>query len=119
MDKTGLEQNCEVCLCLTNIYWKISKLDPGVITPMNSRADKINAIINQMKNIINSNPSSYMKQFGYNIVVDSSIVNQTTGFTYTDTRVKNTIANSFGTIRIYARDYYVGNELRWTEGFIL
>lgn len=78
-----------------------------------------NTIINQMKNIINSNQSSYMKQFGYNIVVDSSIVNQSTGFTYTETRVKNAIANSFGTIRIYARDYYIGNELRWTESFIL
>lgn len=77
------------------------------------------AIINEIRNIINSNPSTYMKQLGYNIVVDSSIVNLTTGFTYTQTRVKNAIANSFGTIRIYARDYYVGNELRWTEGFIL
>lgn len=78
-----------------------------------------NNLINQMKSIINSNPSNYMKQFGYNIVVDSSIVNQTTGFTFTETRVKNAIVNSFGTIRIYARDYYVGNELRWTESFIL
>lgn len=78
-----------------------------------------NNLINQMKNIINSNPSSYMNQFGYNIVVDASIVNQTTGFTFTETRVKNAIVNSFGTIRIYARDYYVGNELRWKESFIL
>ncbi len=78
-----------------------------------------NNLINQMKSIINSNPSTYMKQLGYNIVVDSSIVNQTTGFTFTETRVKNAIANSFGTIRIYARDYYVGNELRWSESFIL
>ena len=86
----------------------------------NTESFKVNnTIINQMKSIINSNQSSYMKQFGYNIVVDSSIVNQTTGFTYTETRVKNAIANSFGTIRIYARDYYVGNELRWTESFIL
>lgn len=78
-----------------------------------------NNLINQMKNIINSNPSTYMKQLGYNIVVDSSIVNQTTGFTFTETRVKNAIVNSFGTIRIYARDYYVDNELRWSESFIL
>lgn len=86
----------------------------------NTESFKINnSIINKMRSIINANPSNYMKQFGYNIVVDSSIVNQTTGFTYTDTRVKNAISNSFGTIRIYARDYYVGNELRWTEGFIL
>ena len=77
------------------------------------------AIINEIRNIINSNPSTYMKQLGYNIVVDSSIVNLTTGFTYTQTRVKNAISCSFGTIRIYARDYYVGNELRWTEAFIL
>ena len=78
-----------------------------------------NSIINKMKSIINSNPSTFMKQFGYNIVVDSSIVNKTTGFTYTETRVKNAIANSFGTISIYAQDYYVGNELRWTQSFIL
>lgn len=78
-----------------------------------------NNLINQMKSIINSNPSTYMNQFGYNIVVDASIVNQTTGFTFTETRVKNAILYKFGTIRIYARDYYVGNELRWTESFIL
>lgn len=78
-----------------------------------------NNLINKMKNIINSNPSTSMNQFGYNIVVDSSIVNQTTGFTYTENRVKNAIVYKFGTIRIYARDYYVGNELRWTESFIL
>lgn len=78
-----------------------------------------NNLINQMKSIINSNPSTYMKQLGYNIVVDSSIVNQTTGFTFTETRVKNSIVNSFGTIRIYARDYYVNSELRWSESFIL
>lgn len=78
-----------------------------------------NNLINQMKSIINSNPSTYMKQLGYNIVVDSSIVNQTTGFTFTATRVKNSIVNSFGTIKIYARDYYVGSELRWSESFIL
>ena len=78
-----------------------------------------NTIIEKMKSIINSNQSETMKKFGYNIVVDSSIVNSTTGFTYTDARVKSSIANSFGTIRIYARDYYVNGELRWTEGFIL
>ena len=89
-------------------------------TANNKETFKINnSIINKMQSIINSNPSSFMKQFGYNIVVDSSIVNKTTGFTYTETRVKNAIANSFGTIRIYAQDYYVGNELRWTQSFIL
>ncbi len=86
----------------------------------NKESFKINdSIISKMKNIINANPSSYMKKLGYNIVVDSSIVNKTTGFTFTETRVKNAIINSFGTIRIYARDYYIGNELRWTESFIL
>ena len=76
-------------------------------------------IINRIKSIINSNVSDTMRKYGYNVVVDSSIKNQTTGFTFTEQRVKNAIANSFGTIRIYAENYYVGNELRWTNAYIL
>ncbi|MBQ3413829.1 MAG: hypothetical protein IJH39_00445 [Clostridia bacterium] len=77
------------------------------------------SLINQIQNIINSNPSSMMTEFGFNIVVDSSIVSKTTGFTFTETRVKNAVANSFGTIRIYARDYYKNGQLMWNECFIL
>lgn len=81
---------------------------------------KVNqSLINQMQSIINSNPSSMMTEFGFNIVVDSSIVGKTTGFTFTQTRVKNAVANSFGTIRIYARDYYKNGQLMWNECFIL
>ena len=88
-------------------------------TNNNTESFKINnAIINKMKSIINNNPSANMQKFGYTIVVDSSIVNKTTGFTFTEARVKSAINNSFGTIKIYARDYYVGNELRWTESFV-
>lgn len=78
-----------------------------------------NSLINQMTNIINSNPSSLMKELGYSIVVDSSIVNETTGFTFTENRVKNAISYSFGTIRIYARDYYKNGVLMWNECFII
>ncbi len=78
-----------------------------------------NNMINNITNIINSNISDSMQNYGYEIKVDSSIVELTSQFTYTDTRVKNKIANKFGTIRIYARNYYKNGTLMWTECFIL
>lgn len=75
--------------------------------------------IAEMKKIINSNPSSDMTKFGYNIVVDSSIVNNTNEFTYTEKRVKSKMTNKFGTIRIYARDYYFNGEYISTQCFII
>ena len=61
----------------------------------------------------------FMKQYGYNIVVDSSIKAQTNQFTYTENRVKSYITYKFGTIRIYAEDYYVNGNLIMTECYIL
>ena len=86
----------------------------------NAETFKVNyAIIERMKNIINSNQSANMQKFGYEIVVDSSIIGVASGFTFSEQRVINAVHLSFGPIKIYARDYYVGNELRWTECFIL
>lgn len=68
---------------------------------------------------IKANESDYMKQYGYEVVIDSSIVNSTNQFTFTEARVKNKVIYKFGTIKVYARDYYVGNEYKWTECFII
>ena len=80
---------------------------------------KNDAMINKIKNVIQNNESDFMKQYGYNIVVDSSIKAQTNQFTYTENRVKSYITYKFGTIRIYAEDYYVNENLIMTECYIL
>lgn len=78
-----------------------------------------NAMINTIKNIINSNQSEDMKLYGYNIVVDSSIVETTSQFTYTEQRVVDKIKYKFGTIRIYARDYYNNGQYICTQCYII
>lgn len=89
-------------------------------TPANTeKYVKNDAMINKIKNVIQNNESNFMKQYGYNIVVDSSIKAQTNQFTYTENRVKSYITYKFGTIRIYAEDYYVNGNLIMTECYIL
>ena len=89
-------------------------------TPANTeKYVKNDAMINKIKNVIQNNESDFMKQYGYNIVVDSSIKAQTNQFTYTENRVKSYITYKFGTIRIYAEDYYVNGNLIMTECYIL
>ena len=75
--------------------------------------------IAEIRNIINSNPSEDMKLYGYEIVVDSSITEVTTQFTFTEKRVKDKIAWKFGTIRIYAQDVLLDGVYQFTECFIL
>lgn len=75
--------------------------------------------ITEMENCIKSNPSETMEKLGYNIVHDSNIVNQTTGFTYSQKRIKDAIKKSFGTIKIYAHDYYVNGKFVETRCFIM
>lgn len=76
-------------------------------------------MINQIKKTIKANESESMKEYGYEIVVDSSIVDLTNQFTYTEKRVKAKVTYAFGTIRIYAQDYYKDEEFIYTECFIL
>lgn len=76
-------------------------------------------ITEQIKQDILNNESDYMKQYGYTIVIDESIVTLTNQFTYTNTRVKDKIIKKFGTIRIYARDYYYNGEYMFTECYII
>lgn len=81
---------------------------------------KYNATITEkIKQDIKNNESTYMKQYGYTIVIDESIVTQTNQFTYTNNRVKNMITNKFGTIKIYARDYYLNGNYMYTESYII
>ena len=75
--------------------------------------------IAEIRNIINSNPSEDMKLYGYEIVVDSSITEVTTQFTFTEKRVKDKIAWKFGTIRIYAQDYYRNGKYITTECYLI
>ena len=76
-------------------------------------------MINTTRNVINSNQSEDMKLYGYNIVVDSSIVDVTSQFTYTEQRVIDKIKYKFGTIRIYARDYYNNGQYICTQCYII
>lgn len=76
-------------------------------------------MINTIRNVINSNQSEDMKLYGYNIVVDSSIVDVTSQFTYTEQRVIDKIKYKFGTIRIYARDYYNNGQYICTQYYII
>ena len=75
--------------------------------------------ITEIRNIINSNPSEDMKLYGYEIVVGSSITEVTTQFTLTEKRVKDKIAWKFGTIRIYAQDYYRNGQYITTECYLI
>lgn len=78
-----------------------------------------NAMIEQMRNVIQNNESALMQEFGYNIVIDSSIIAETNQFTFTEYRVKNKIINAFGTIKIYAQDYYHNNQYMYTECYLM
>ncbi len=77
------------------------------------------SIVEKIKQDIKNNESEYMKKYGYNIVVDESIVTQTNQFTYTGNRVKDKILYKFGTIKIYARDYYLNGNYMYTECYII
>lgn len=104
----------------TNTHTNIEEKEPDVEVVEVIETYKVNNdIINKMKSVIENNKSSYMQEYGYNVVIDSSIVNETNQFTFTENRVKNYILNRFGTIKIYARDYYCNGEYVWTESFIL
>ena len=78
-----------------------------------------NQMINELKQAIKNNETEDMKNYGYEIVVDSSIVELTNQFTYTEYRVKNKLTYKYGNIRIYARDYYYNGKYITTQCFII
>lgn len=77
------------------------------------------AMIERIKQTIINNETDNMKNYEYNIVIDSSIKNLTNQFTYTESRVINNIKYSFGTIKVYAEDYIVNGQVVMTECYIL
>ncbi len=78
-----------------------------------------NQMINRIKEVINNNLSEDMKEYGYNIVEDSSIPELTNEFTFTEQRVINKLKFKSGTVRIYARDYYYNGNYVSTQCFII
>ena len=91
-------------------------------TPAVQKTEKYvrnDSMISRIKQVIENNATDDMKNFGYNIVVDSSIKNKTNQFTFAESRVINAIRLKFGTIRIYAEDYYYNEQLIMTECYIL
>lgn len=80
---------------------------------------KNDVMISKIKQVIENNVTDDMKNFGYTIVVDSSIKNKTNQFTFAESRVINAIRLKFGTIRIYAEDYYYNGQLIMTQCYIL
>lgn len=80
---------------------------------------KNDEMINKIQQVIKNNESEFMKMYGYEVIVDSSIKTRTNQFTYTENRVKAYLSYKFGTIKIYAEDYYVNGQLVMTECYIL
>lgn len=73
----------------------------------------------QLVDIINNNPSQFMQQYGYTVNIDSSITSLTNQFTFFENRVIEKIQNKFGTIRVYAQDYYLNGQYLFTECYII
>lgn len=108
---------------------KTTEKNTEITTPSSSNTPQItkdegkyirnDVMINKIKEVIETNESEYMKTYGYNIVVDSSIKELTNQFTYTENRVKQKITWKCGTIRIYAEDYYYNGQYVMTECYII
>ena len=60
-----------------------------------------------------------METYGCIVTPDSSIVDQTSEFTFTEERMIGKIKYKFGTIKIYARDYYKNGVYQYTQCFML
>ena len=69
--------------------------------------------------IINNNPSEFMKTYGFTVSIDSSITSLTNQFTFFENRVIEKIASKAGNIRVYAQDHYLNGEYLFTECFII
>lgn len=81
---------------------------------------KINEeMIDRIRIIIENNETADMKNYGYEIVPDSTIPELTNEFTFTEQRVINKITWKSGIIRIYARDYYFNGNYISTQCFII
>lgn len=73
---------------------------------------------NQMVEIIKANPGQFMKDYGYEVVIDKSIIEKTNQFTFTKQRIIDKISQKAGTIKVYSQDYYVDGKLVWIECYL-
>ena len=91
------------------------------VVPVTKKEEYIrnDEMINKIKQIIQNNESEFMKTYGYDIIVDSSIKGKTSQFTFSESRIKSYLPNKFGTIRIYVEDYFKDGQLIMTECYIL
>lgn len=111
----------------TNIKDEESAKDQEEISQTMQAEDKIiteefkrnDEMIEKIKSVIQNNATEDMQNYGYEIVVDSSIKELTNQFTYTENRVKQKITWKYGTIRIYAEDYYCNGQYVMTECYII
>lgn len=76
-------------------------------------------MINKIRQTIQNNETADMKNYGYQIIVDSSIKNLTNQFTFSESRIINFIRFKFGTIKIYAEDWYKNGQYTMTACYIL
>ena len=76
-------------------------------------------MIKKMKETIEKNKTENMETYGCIVTPDSSIVDQTSEFTFTEERMIGKIKYKFGTIKIYARDYYKNGVYQYTQCFML
>ena len=76
-------------------------------------------MIAKMKSIIENNASESMLEYGFEVIEDKSIIENTNYFTFTEKRLISKIYYKFGTIKIYAQDHYYGGEYIQTQCFIL
>ncbi|MCI8587242.1 MAG: hypothetical protein HFJ49_01355 [Clostridia bacterium] len=98
---------------------KVVKEEPKEPQEIGEKYVRNDEMIEKIRKTIENNTSEYMINYGYEIVVDSSIKTSTNQFTFTETRVKNYIVNRFGTIKIYAEDYYRDGQYIMTQCYIL
>lgn len=81
-------------------------------------AKRNDTYIQKIKNYLETHESTDMKKYGYEIIVDSSIINLTNGFTYSEFNM-SPYTKTAGKIRIYAEDIYINGEFMQTLCYVL
>lgn len=119
LDKTKNKENQEQSTTNENQEKNIEKQKNNNAIEKREEYRQNNKMIEKITNIIENNNTEDMKNFGYRIEIDSSIKELTNQFTYSEERVKAYLKNKFGTIRIYAEDYYCNGEFIMTECYII
>lgn len=81
------------------------------------KVKKNDTYIQKIKNYIENHESEKMIKYGYDIQIDSNIISDTSGFTYSEFNMSGLIGRS-GTYKIYAQDYYVNGQYVETRCYV-